>query len=85
MTSFQTISTIQTGRDDPQCSSDASCDLNLSTEQEDTMRTYLGNLLNILMERHDGLLSKLKHYGIDKKICLWIYNFLKKQETKCHS
>ena len=25
---------------------------------------------------HDGLLSKLKHYGIDEKICLWIYNFL---------
>ena len=30
----------------------SSCDLNLSTVQEDTMRTYLGNLLNILMERH---------------------------------
>ena len=26
---------------------------------------------------HDGLLSKLKHYGIDKKIWLWIYNLLK--------
>ena len=26
---------------------------------------------------HDGLLSKLKHYGIDEKIWLWIYNFLK--------
>ena len=25
---------------------------------------------------HDGLLSKLKHYGIDDKILLWIYNFL---------
>ena len=25
---------------------------------------------------HDGLLSKLKHYGIDEKIWLWIYNFL---------
>ena len=23
---------------------------------------------------HDGLLSKLKHYGIDEKIWLWIYN-----------
>ena len=35
---------------------------------------------------HDGLLSKLKHYGIDEKIWLWIYNFLyKKQETKCRS
>ena len=26
---------------------------------------------------HDGLLSKLKHYGIDEKIWLWICNFLK--------
>ena len=26
---------------------------------------------------HDGLLGKLKHYGIDEKIWLWIYNFLK--------
>ena len=34
---------------------------------------------------HDGLLSKLKHYGIDEKSCPWIYNFLKKQETKCRS
>ena len=34
---------------------------------------------------HDGLLSKLKHYGIDEKIWLWIYNFLKKQETKRRS
>ena len=25
---------------------------------------------------HDGLLSKLKHYGIDEKIWLWICNFL---------
>ena len=25
---------------------------------------------------HYGLLSKLKHYGIDDKIWLWIYNFL---------
>ena len=24
----------------------------------------------------DGLLSNLKHYGIDEKIWLWIYNFL---------
>ena len=34
---------------------------------------------------HDGLLSKLKHYGIVDKIWLWICNFLKKQETKCRS
>ena len=31
---------------------------------------------------HDGLLSKLKHYGIDEKILLWIYNFLKKTGNK---
>ena len=30
---------------------------------------------------HDGLLSKLKHYGIDEKIVLWIYNFLKDREN----
>ena len=30
--------------------------IDLSTEQEDTMRTYLGNLLNIFMERHLKLL-----------------------------
>ena len=29
---------------------------------------------------HDGLLSKLKHYGIDDKIWLWIYNFLKNRK-----
>ena len=29
---------------------------------------------------HDGLLSKLKHYGIDEKIWLWIYNFLKNKK-----
>ena len=33
------------------------CALNLSTEQEDTKRTYLGNLLNIIMERHLKLLN----------------------------
>ena len=27
---------------------------------------------------HDGLFSKLKHYGIDKHIWQWISNFLKK-------
>ena len=31
---------------------------------------------------HGGLLSKLKHYGIDEKIWLWIYNFLKKTGNK---
>ena len=34
---------------------------------------------------HDGLLSKLQHYGIDEKIWLWFYNFLKNRETKCRS
>ena len=31
---------------------------------------------------HDGLLSKLKHYDIDEKIWLWIYNFLKKNRKQ---
>ena len=29
---------------------------------------------------HDGLLSKLKHYGIDKNIWQWISNFVKKRK-----
>ena len=29
---------------------------------------------------HDGILSKLKHYGIDEKIWLWIYNFLRNRK-----
>ena len=29
--------------------------------------------------QHDGLLSKLKHYGIDDKIWTWISNFLKQR------
>ena len=32
------------------------------------------------MVPHDGLLSKLKHYGIDEKIWLWIYNFIKNRK-----
>ena len=32
---------------------------------------------------HDGLLSKLKHYGIDKNIWQWISNFLKKRKHEC--
>ena len=31
---------------------------------------------------HDGLLSKLKHYGIDDKIWLWISNFLKRRKQR---
>ena len=34
------------------------------------------------MVPHDGILSKLKHYGIYEKIWLWIYNFLKKTGNK---
>ena len=34
------------------------------------------------MVPHVGLLSKLKYYGIDDKIWLWIYNFLKKTGNK---
>ena len=34
---------------------------------------------------HDGIINKLIHYDIDENIWLWIYNFLKKQETKCRS
>ena len=32
------------------------------------------------MVPHDGLLSKLKHYGIDEKIWLWIYNLKKNRK-----
>ena len=32
------------------------------------------------MVPHDGLLSKLKHYGIDYKIWLWIYNFKNRKQ-----
>ena len=31
---------------------------------------------------HDGLLSKLKHYGLDYKIWTWISNFLKKKRKQ---
>ena len=31
---------------------------------------------------HDGLLSKLKHYGIDDKIWLWISIFLKQRKQR---
>ena len=34
------------------------------------------------MVPHDGLLSKLKHNGIDEKIWLWIYNFLKRNRKQ---
>ena len=31
---------------------------------------------------HDGLLSKIKHYGIDDKVWLWIFNFLKQRKQR---
>ena len=31
---------------------------------------------------HDGLLSKLNHYGVYDKIWLWIYNFIFKKNRK---
>ena len=31
---------------------------------------------------HDGILSKLKHYGIDDKFFLWIYNFQNKNRKQ---
>ena len=34
------------------------------------------------LKPHDGLLSKLKHYGIDDKIWLWILNFLKQRKQR---
>ena len=36
-------------------------------------------LLRQFPNPHDGLLSKLKHYGIDDKIWLWISNFFKQR------
>ena len=32
---------------------------------------------------HDGLLSKLKHYGIDKNIWQWISSFFLKKRKQC--
>ena len=31
---------------------------------------------------HDGLLSKLKHYGIDDKIWTWVSKFLKQRKQR---
>ena len=53
VTSFKQSPPSKTGREDPQCSHVfVKLNLNLSTEHEDTMHTYLGNLLNIIMEHH---------------------------------
>ena len=68
-----------------------SCETQLVTTFQDLaqMHNKKGSQIDIAVldfsKAHDGLLSKLKHYGVDEKIWLWIYNFLKKQETKCRS
>ena len=49
----------------------------------DTMKTIAVldfSKVNFDTVPHDGLLSKLKHYGIDKNIWQWISNFLKKRK-----
>ena len=73
-----------------------SCETQLVTTFQDIaqMHNKIGSQIDIAVldfskafdtVPHDGLLSKLKHYGIDDKIWLWICNFLKKQETKRRS
>ena len=64
-----------------------SCETQLVTTFQDLaqMHTKKGSQIDITIldfskafdtVAHDGLLSKLKHYGIDEKIGLWIHNFL---------
>ena len=68
-----------------------SCETQLVTTFQDLaqMHNKKGSQINIAVldfskafdtVPHDGLLSKLKHYGIDEKIWLWIYNFLKNRK-----
>ena len=68
-----------------------SCETQLVTTFQDLaqMHNKKGSQIDIVvldfsnafdMVPHDGLLSKLKHYGIDEKIWLWIYNFLKNRK-----
>ena len=69
--------------------SERSCETQLITTFQDIAETYdkKGSQIDIAVldfskafdtVPHDGLLSKLKHYGIDKHIWQWISNFLKK-------
>ena len=66
-----------------------SCETQLITTFQDIAESYdkTGSQIDIAVldfskafdtVPHDGLLSKLKHYGIDKNIWQWISNFLKK-------
>ena len=70
-----------------------SCETQLVTTFQDLaqMHNKKGNQIDIAVldfskafdtVPHEGLLSKLKHYAIDEKIWLWIYNFLKKTGNK---
>ena len=53
---------------------------NKKGSQIDIAVLYFSNAFDTVP--HDGLLSKLKHYGIDEKILQWIYNFQKKTGNK---
>ena len=68
-----------------------SCETQLITTFQDIAVSYnkKGSQIDIAvldfskafdMVPHDGLLSKLKHYGIDKNIWQWISNFLKNRK-----
>ena len=70
-----------------------SCETQLVTTFQDLaqMHTKKGSQIDIAIldfskafdtVPHDGLLSKLEHYGIDEKIWLWIYNFQKKNRKQ---
>ena len=67
-----------------------SCETQLVTTFQDLAQMYnkKGSQIDIAVldfsKAYDtvphGLLSKLKHYGIDEKVWLWIYNFLKNRK-----
>ena len=68
-----------------------SCETQLITTFQDIAESYdkKGSQIDIAVldfskafdtVPHDGLLSKLKHYGIDKNIWQWISNFLKNRK-----